>query len=83
MEKQNLRAYLELLVDEINDATEFDLRTIAWDNYNELATRILVKKKRADLDGAIRAVQNFGLRNNKLLEAGKVRVVIEDLLGKS
>lgn len=78
--KENVKAYLELLVEEINEKTEFNLRTISWRKYSEVETRILVKTKESDMDGVIRAVQTLGLKHNKLLDVVKIRTEISRLM---
>lgn len=77
---QNFRAYLELLLEEINEKTEFKLRAINWKTYNDILTRIQVRTKAADLDEVVRAVQVLGLRQDKLLDGDKVRMAIKGLL---
>ena len=80
--EQNVRAYLELLVEEINEKTEFNLRIIGWHHYGKENSRILVKKEEADLEGVVRAVQVLGLAKNKLLDGSKVRAAINGLMGE-
>jgi hypothetical protein len=79
-DQRNFRAYLELLLEEINEKTEFKLRAINWKTYNDILTRIQVKTKAADLDEVVRAVQVWGLRQDKLLDGDKVRTAIKGLL---
>jgi hypothetical protein len=79
-DKNNFRAYLELLLEEINEKTEFKLRAINWKTYSDVLTRIQVKTKEADLDEVVRAVQVFGLRRDKILDGDKVRTAIIGLL---
>ena len=77
---ENLRAFLELLVEEINEKTEFKLTTIPWRRYSRETTRILVKKKETDLEGVVRSVLALGWSRNRALDAGKVREAIQVLL---
>lgn len=77
---ENLRAYLELLVEEINEKTEFRLRTINWHKYSQAVTRILVQRREVELDEVVRAVQILGLNRKRLLDATMVRAVIGRLI---
>jgi hypothetical protein len=77
---ENFRAYLELLLEEINEKTEFNLRAINWKSYSDILTRIHVKAKGENLDEVVRAVQVWGLRQNKLLANDKVKAAIKRLL---
>jgi len=79
-DEENTKAYLELLVEEINQRTEFRLRTIAWHKYGGSATRILFQTKETDLDSVVRAVQILGLKHNKLLDVSRVKTAIDGLL---
>ena len=78
--KDNLKAYLELLVEEINENTDFKLRTIRWQHYSETRTRILVNKHKADLDEIVQAIQIMGLRHNKFLSDEKIRRMINAII---
>lgn len=79
--EENVRTYVELLVEEINERTEFNLRTIGWHHYGKELTRLLVRKKRADLEGIVRSVQALGLSKHRVLDGDKVRAVINGLVG--
>ncbi len=79
---ENTRAYLELLIEEINEKTEFNLRTVGWHHYSRELTRILVKKKQADLEAVVRAVQVLALSTNGRLDADRVRTAITHLLAE-
>ena len=80
---QNTRIYLELLVEEINEKTEFKLRTLDWWGYPREATRILVKRKETDIHEVIRSIQVLGLKQNKLLSAEKVKAALIGLLAEN
>jgi hypothetical protein len=80
--ESNVRVYIELLVEEINEKTDFVLRTVGWQYYSSEETRILVKKKEALLEGVVRAVQFLGLSRNRFLGADKVREAIRRLVGE-
>jgi hypothetical protein len=83
VEEENVRGCVELLVEEINEQTEFNLRTIGWHHYTKEQTRILVRKKRADLEEIVRAVQVWGLGRDKLLDGDCVRASLERLVGET
>lgn len=77
--EDNLATFLELLVEEINEKTEYELRTHWWKNYNGIQTRILIKKKRLELENLIRLVQLYGLGKNRVLDSDSVQKYIEAL----
>lgn len=82
-EDANVRTYLELLLEEINENTDFYLRPISWHHYNRELTRVLLKKRETDLERVVHAVQVFGLSKNRVLDGDKVREVISGLIGES
>ena len=67
-------------MEEINEKTEFNLRTLFWHHYGKELTRILVKKKQADLEGIVRAVQVLGLSRNRPLDGDKITAAIQGLM---
>jgi hypothetical protein len=79
LETENIPAYIELLVAEINENTEFNLRIVNWHHYAKAQTRILVRKKLEDPDQLVRTVQIFGLSKNKLFDRGRVVASIKAL----
>lgn len=80
--EENVRPYVELLLEEINERTDFNLRTVGWLYYAKEQTRILVRKKRAGLEDIVHAVQVWGLAQNRLLDADAVRRAIGRLVGE-
>lgn len=63
--------------------TDFTLRVVGWHHYSSEHTRILVKKREADLDRIVRAVQVLGLSRNRVLDGDKVRETIQGLVGQT
>jgi hypothetical protein len=78
--EENVPAYIELLIEEINEKTEFDLRTQPWRHYNEEQTRIRVKKKKLELENLVRMVQLYGLSKSRVLTDEQIKKAIEALL---
>lgn len=78
--EENLAAYLELLVEEINEKTEFDLRIQTWHHYGKAETRIRVKMKRLELESVVQTVQLYCLKNNRVLSRDQVEQAIKALL---
>jgi hypothetical protein len=78
--EENWGSYLQVLVEEINEGTEFRLRTVPWHDRGKWHTRILVKKKRIDLDDLVRAVQAYCLNRGKALNLGTVKTAIGALV---
>ena len=79
----NTRTYLELLVGEINENTEYQLRALDWRHYSNTGTRILVKQKKTELQDVVWAIQALGLQRNKLLTKEKVSAALDALLAES
>ena len=80
---ENFRAYLELLLEEINEKTEFNLRAINWRHYSDVSTRILVKRKETDITDVIRSIQVLGLKKEQLLSTEKVKAALAGLLAET
>ncbi len=80
VEEENVRGWVELLLEEINEQTEFNVRTIGWHHYSREQTRILVRKKRAGLDDIVRAVQVWGLGKDRLLDRDSIRAALGRLM---
>lgn len=78
--EDNLRAYIEVLLEEINERTDFRLRTVDWKHYGSTVTRILVKRKEDDLQTVTRSIQMLGLKQNRLVDGAKVAAAISALI---
>jgi hypothetical protein len=71
-----------MLVDEINDKTDFDLRQQPWHEYSKITTRIRVKRKTAEMEKVVRVVQVLGLSRNKVLDADRVKTALDSLMSQ-
>jgi len=78
--EENIPAYLAMLVEEINEKTEFGLLLQPWRKHGDLETRIRVKKKPSEMDSVLRAIQFNGLSRNKVLDSGRIKEAIDALL---
>jgi hypothetical protein len=78
--EENTRALIEVLIEEINEQTDFRLRAVPWRKLGDVGTRILVKKKEVSLDRVVRAIQAFGLTQNRLLSSDKVKTTVNGLI---
>ena len=79
-EDRNFSAYIQLLIDEINDKTPYDLKIQPWKDYSEWKTRIRIRKKESDESKIIRQIQFYGLQQGKLVEEHRVRELLTQLL---
>lgn len=77
--KENLPALIGLLVEEINEKTEYELRTLPWKYFNEHHTRILVKRKLLELEKLVQLIQIYGLSRNQVLESAIVKDRLKEL----
>jgi len=78
--EENIPAYLAMLVEEINEKTEFDLLLQSWQQHGNAETRIRVKHKPSEMDSLVRAIQLFGLSRNKMLDAEPIKAAVDALL---
>jgi len=81
--EENIPAYLAMLVEEINEKTEFDLLLQPWQQHGNAETRIRVKHKRSEMDSLVRAIQLFGLSRNKTLDAERVKATVDALISNA
>jgi hypothetical protein len=76
---RNFSAYLQMLIDEINQKTDYDLRIQPWKDCSEWKSRIRVGKKKSDESVLIKQIQYFGIQKGKLLEEEKVRKLLSQI----
>ena len=81
--KENLPVYIQMLIDEINQKTEYDLKIQPWRHYNSETTRILINKQRPELDCIVRDIQIHALDQGIHLSCESVRACIARLIEKS
>ncbi|HVF70068.1 MAG TPA: hypothetical protein VM940_00485 [Chthoniobacterales bacterium] len=79
--EENFPAYLQMLIDEINQNTPFDLRLQPWHQHGKIKSRIRVGRKRTALENLIKRIQLLALESGRSLDAGVARAVIEKLVG--
>lgn len=65
--RENLPVLVQMLIDEINEKTDYHLRIQIWKVYDRNSTRILVNQRTSDLDRIIREIQCFALKTDKVL----------------
>jgi hypothetical protein len=75
----NIPAYIQMLLDEINEKTEYNLKIQPWKDCGKFATRILVEKKPLKVDQIVRQVQLLGLEKNKILEGAPIKAWLEQV----
>lgn len=78
--EENFSAYLQMLLDEINERTEYDLALQPWLHYGRMRSRIRVKTKRFEVEDLVRQIQWLALQRGSLLEAPEVRDLLEQVL---
>ena len=77
---RNFSAYIQLLIDEINDKTPYDLKLQPWKDYSDWKTRIRVRKKESEESKIIQQIQLYGLQLGKFLEEHRVKELLTQLL---
>lgn len=78
--EENLPAYLQMLLDEINRRTEYDLALQPWQQHGKVKSRIRVSRKQSDLDDLVKRVQWLALQRGSTLEENLAREKIENLI---
>jgi hypothetical protein len=79
--KENFSSYLQLLLEEINEKTGYDLTLQPWREYSDWKTRIRVAKKKSEESQLVRQLQLYGLEKGKHLDEPKVREMLAKLIG--
>lgn len=79
-DNRNFPAYIQLLIDEINDKTPYDLKIQPWKDYTDWKTRIRVREKESEESKIIRQIQFYGLQQGKFLEKQRVKELLTQLL---
>lgn len=77
---RNFSAYIQLLIDEINDKTPYDLKIQPWKDYSDWKTRIRVRKKESEESKIIQQIQFYGLQQGKLLKEQRIKELLTQLL---
>jgi len=77
---RNFSAYIQLLIDEINDKTPYDLKIQPWKDYSDWKTRIRVRKKESEESKIIQQIQFYGLQQGKLLKEQQIKELLTQLL---
>ena len=77
---RNFSSYIQLLIDEINDKTHYDLKLQPWKDYSGWKTRIRVRKKESKESKIIQQIQLYGLQMGKFLEEHRVKELLTQLL---
>jgi hypothetical protein len=73
-------AYLQMLVDEINEKTSYDLRLQPWQDYSRGKSRIRVARKQLDMDDVVRRLRWIAFQRGRYLDAAAVRQLLEGLI---
>lgn len=79
-DQENIPAYIQFLLDEINQKTGYDLGIQPWKSFSRLQTRIRVRKKRSEEAMVIQSIQLLGLQNGKMLPEEIVRDLLRELM---
>jgi len=79
-DSKNFPTYIQLLIEEINEKTDYDLKALPWHNYAYVYTRLLVGRKKTDLDDILRRLQWLGLQNGVPLDIATAETVLIGLI---
>jgi hypothetical protein len=76
----NFAAYLQMLLDEINEKTEYNLRLQPWNHYSSTKSRIRIGRKRPVMDDVIKQLQWNAWRQGVSLDPVRVQQILEQLV---
>lgn len=80
---ENFAAFLQMLLDELNDRTEYILSLQPWRQHGAVKSRICVRRKRSTLDDLILQLQAWALRSGIHVDSERARASLESLLGEN
>ena len=78
--EENFAAYLQMLLDEINQSTDYHLTLQPWHHYGRLKSRIRVDRKRSDVNELVKQIQLLAIGQGSLWSAELARNAIENLI---
>ncbi|MEQ1853288.1 MAG: hypothetical protein ABMA01_17045, partial [Chthoniobacteraceae bacterium] len=80
--RENFPAYLEMLVDEINENTHYNLRVQAWTHYSQVKSRIRVAHKKTDMEDVLRRLHWIAWKRGVSLDLTATGQALERLLSE-
>lgn len=80
-DEANFPAYLQRIVDEINEKTSYDIGLLPWHDYSQLKTRLRIARKYSQRKQLIRQIQLYGLQSGKVAEASAAGRLLDELFG--
>jgi hypothetical protein len=81
--EENFPAYLQMLTDEINQHTAYDLAVQPWHQHGKLKSRVRVGRKRTRIEDVVKHVQWLAFDQGVVLDARAAQNSIEELLRQS
>ncbi len=72
-EEENFSSYVQLLIEEINERTAYDLRLQPWRDGSDIKTRIRVAKRYSAEDELLAQIQLYALQKGNQLDGQKLR----------
>jgi len=79
-DSKNFPTYIQVLIDEINEKSDYDLRTQPWYRYADVQTRIRIARKKTDLQDVVRCLQWLGLQNGVFLDIASTEATLISLI---
>jgi hypothetical protein len=78
--KENFPAYLQMLLDEINESSDYQLTLQPWHQHGRLKSRIRVERKRSSVEEVVNQIQSLALGRGVLLNAQLASDAIKELV---
>ena len=76
---EHFSAYLQLLIEEINEKTPYALTLQPWRHHSEMKTKIRIGRKRSEESQLVRQLQLYGLQKGKFLGEEQIRNLLIEL----
>ena len=80
---ENFPAYLQMLVEEINEKTHYDLKVQSWKCYSQVKSRIRVAHKKTDMEDVVRRLHWIAWKRGVSLDLAATGQALERLLSEN
>lgn len=77
---ENFPAYLQMLVDEINEKTHYNLKVQSWSCYSQVKSRIRVARKKTDMEDVLRRLHWIAWKRGVTLDLASTQQALERLI---
>jgi hypothetical protein len=79
--QENAPVYLQLLVDEINERTNYNLTVHPWRDFGQVKSRIVIKYKATAIEGVVSQLRQIAALRGKLVDDKQLHAAVQSLIG--